>query len=323
MIKEIIHTQECTSVENIIITTLKNTKIDIKNVSVFYVRRNLMAIWDCRKIKKLIRKLTNTKQTFFFIPHVNNLLSSYLYEYSKLNNIKINIYYEGVALLYDPVVRISTLSLMKRYIIGYISGMGYVHSRSLYPQLLRDKSNAYTPIPEFTENFKGIIKININYDITDKVESNILILTPPIKNRKKLRIFLKNLNHTINTLKNANKITFTFKLHYETTKIQQRYLKIYLTDKNYRFSLLDNNLPIELILQDSFYSKIISFGFSSALINAKVFFKDNISATAIVDNHLDNITLLKIANQLGISVLKIESTGNLRSLTPTNYTDIG
>jgi hypothetical protein len=103
--------------------------------------------------------LKNKKTINFYFPHLNNLFSSYCYQKS-LNNdlINLNCYYEGVAMLYDPVVEITRIEKLKRFIISLFSGHIYVHYSKLFPDYFRNNSIAYSPIKKHTSYFKEIIE---------------------------------------------------------------------------------------------------------------------------------------------------------------------
>lgn len=283
--------------DNIILSTLRESNETVESkLTTIFIRRNIFAVFDFIKLKVLLKRLrkeTNKSLSFFF-PHLNNLFSSYFYNYA-LNegNIKLNCYYEGIALFYDPTVKISRKQLIIRYFIAFLSGHKYRHHSKLFPELLRNNATAYTPLSYYTTPFKEIIQFEFDKEKSNKGNGldKIVILGSP----------LRTLSDYESTYQQTKKIItdsgysyshIYFKPHFES---KNKFLDLFfdeLKSNNYNIHFLDKRKTIESICSDEKFSFIISLNRSSALINLKLIFPDlDVRVNCIYDpnNFLDPI----------------------------------
>ena len=261
--------------ENIVYITFTK-KHTIQGIEIREIRKNFFSIWDVIKFKKSLTEIINSSENIsFFVPHINNLFSNYLYLKSIELNIKINLYYEGIALFYDPSVSLSNKTVLIRKIISFLGGISYCHSEKLFPQMLRERATAYTPLKKFTVDFKNVIEFKFN---TEKKSSNycidkLLVIAPPLLTKIYLDSFLICcLDFVIR--KNINELSV--KLHYETKPYFVKEIVNFFKANSIKVELLPNDLPIELLMEDNQFGLVYSSYFSSALLNIRLIYKDKL-----------------------------------------------
>jgi hypothetical protein len=263
--------------KNIILSTLNKKKLnDDSFYQVINVRRNFFIIIDFLKFKFLLnKKIKNKKIINFYFPHMNNLFSSYCYNKSINNDkLKLNCYYEGVAMLYDPVVEISILQKFKRFIISLLTGHIYVHYSKLYPDFLRNNSIAYSPIKKHTSYFKEIIEFNFKSKKTNSSKKILFFLIGELDNKENLINNISRFKELINQIHFEIYNTILLKPHFNSKKEFIVKLIEELNITNFNFQLIDKNITMETICLDELNTKIISLERTSALINLRLMYQN-------------------------------------------------
>ena len=119
--------QQYFSVEDtMIISTIKNANSGEKNVR--NINFGIKGLLQARRIIKQIER--NISDVSFIVPHIGNLFSSYFYTLSRKYGRPISVFYEGIALFYDPVVP-NYKAKYKRLLQGLLLGIKYVHYEQL------------------------------------------------------------------------------------------------------------------------------------------------------------------------------------------------
>lgn len=274
---------------NIVYTTL--VEANIKNAEVRKCRRNLLSIIDCFYFKREIKKEHQQCQLDFFLPHVNNLLSAFCYNFALENQNKLNVYYEGIALFYDPIVYISKKDFFLRKIVGFLSTIGYDYNSKLFPTELRDVATTYSPLPSFT-HFRKVVKFRFSTKEIDIYDSILLIGTRLCYKDELDNLFTKM---ELLLVMESNIDTIHFKPHFKSNK---KFIDLFVLNYKTRIKLIviNKDMPIESL---SLYSKVYSIQFSSALINLKL-----INANVDIEI-LSNVSddLIEITKELDIKIL--------------------
>ncbi|MGX1753732.1 hypothetical protein [Sphingobacterium sp. NPDC055346] len=240
----------------------------------------------------------------FFVPHVNNLLSYYCYYLSLENpNLGINVFYEGLALFYDPKIRVKKLTILKRKIMSNLIGLNYKYIESLFPKELRELAKVYSPSIEFTSPFKQVCEFEfpIKFDLNNKVLGNSqksLILGCPLMNNEQMEKTFDTICRVYNLNTDEN---YLFKPHFEALKGAISELKQFISNHKYPIEILEGkkNMPIELLIEEGLnINNIHSIYISSALINLKLMFGN--SMQIYVYNVPKNKKIKEISEKLGI-----------------------
>ena len=287
----------------IIITTFKNeTHIDKHNIANMNIRRNIFSIIDLIKVKRTIKKSikTSKNETVFFVPHLNNLLGSYCFNLVLKNTkLKINCYYEGIALFYDPKVNISSKHINVRRLTSLLSGSRYKHYSKLFPTELRTISTAYTPLSLFTSGFKNTIEFKFLDTLNENKKTfEDLILCGPLNTSSSLRMHIENLNQYFENYQNI-KTTYFIKPHFETNDNIFKQMLAKYQKAGIEFHVLNKNICIEQILEQQQFKNITSVFPSSALINIKLIYKEQVNLIVITNQpKIEKVT--NIFNELGI-----------------------
>ena len=237
---------------------------------IYAIRHGLNSVKDLLFMKNVVKNcLTDDVQ--FFIPHLSNLVSNYFYNVANKEKKSINVYYEGIAQFYHPNVKIDKRILLKRKFISSICGLGYEARTEFYPEDLTDIATFYTPVPELCidckkkETFEFPHKVIVEND-------NILFLS----SNKMDDITKKEALSLIKQMVLANSIVY-FKPHYELSDEVIMQLKDNSKSEGINLVLLDKHRNIEQFYDELSFSKVISQEFSSALVNMKLIFQNQVS----------------------------------------------
>lgn len=244
---------------NIVYTTISSCNID--NAKIFEIRRNIYSVLDCIRFRREIEKLHRLFSLDFYIPHLNNLLSMYCYNFVLENHNRLNVYYEGIALFYDPYIKISRLELYKRKFISTISQLNYNHSDRLFSQKIREFGISYTPIPELSD-FNEKIKLSLPFKSIENENSTLIIGGPLLRNGDLVELINK-----LTYLVEINRLTeIHYKPHFRSKKNNLKKIFNHFNNKINIF-ILDKNIPVESY---PLFSDIYAFHLSSALINIRL-----------------------------------------------------
>lgn len=267
--------------KNYIVSTIpEGSNFLISNTQFVLIRRNLFSLIDLVKFKiKLNRSLKKSSETSFFVPHLNNLLSSYLYNrVHKNRNCLMNCYYEGIALFYDPEVHLSSRTLLKRRVIAILSGHIYKHHSKLFPVSFRKISTAYSPMEKFTNGFLKTIQFNFEkIKLSTNQNKDILIIGSPLKTDSSLRYQKSLIKHFLESVSKDEGTIYFFKPHYES----KRDFLDELQKEVPNIIILDKNIPVEKIIINKSIDQIVAIHPSSALINLKLMFGYTIYVSVI------------------------------------------
>lgn len=256
--------------ENVVISTVSDGSIITNYDRYIYIRRNMKAVYDLNKMKKIILK--NINNAIFFIPHVNSLLGSYFFYLSHHYSKEICVYYEGIALFYNSSLKNRWTKILERYTLAYLSGIRYFEHVELYPRKLLDVATCYTPVVELCGKFRNIKKIDF-INIPFNKSENILILTDIKMDNADIELLINTLKHVV-----SKEIIIYLKPHYILQEAEVLNLLSHLKCKfSSNVILLDKNKPIECFYGTLSFGTIISQHFSSALINFRCMYGDDVS----------------------------------------------
>ena len=259
------------------------------STNVFRIRRGFLGIIDIKKMKDIILK--DIRKSSFFIPHLNNLFSPYFFYLSKNYNRPINVYYEGIALFYSPLVRFNRFLQYKRCIISIFTGIEFKKYDCFFPKELVQMATCFTPIESFCKQYPQIYKINLQQsNFCNK--NNLLFLLPPRIAKDDICDIRKYFNSY-----SGNKIFI--KPHYNSLNSDINYIyKILKLVTKKEIVLLSKIIPIENLYKTIAFNKIIALHFSSALVNAKLLFNSEVEIEIL--NEIQNKEIYLIAQELNI-----------------------
>lgn len=275
--------------KNCIITTFKPKD----SVDVMMVRRGIIGLIDIWRIKKVITK--NINNAYFFIPHMNNLLSPYLWNLSLKYDRQISVYYEGVALFYNPIVRTNWMILLKRYSVSVLLRLKYRNYNQLFPNELCKKAYCYTPIEEYCKKFVLTYRFSLQFVSLNKENNLLLILSPSLKEEDVISI-KKNI---LLYLGNHQCRLIYVKPHLQSSMNMVQMLCSELSlSIDCKIVLLNKKMPIECLYSKISFTAIISQHFSSVLINVRLLYGNDVDI--ILLSEIKQNELLAIAQSLSI-----------------------
>lgn len=276
--------------ENLIFSTLKKQTqvLNSSNTKIILIRRNYFAIKDLKRIKKLVFNYSvNNRMIEIFVPHLDNLLSSYFFSLVKNKRIdaRINAYYEGIALFYDPDIRSSRMKLLSRQILSYCSGFRYQHFKKLFPKEFRHFAGAYTPLKDYPAGFKHNVHFSFEKsEVTppDHKIGGILFVGFPLKTQEDLQKITRNI---IAFFKAHNSLLgpFFFKPHFETNNNLLEQLVRIFSQRNYDLNTFSKEINLENLCDNYDFDEIVAFNRSSALINIKLIYDQKFSLSIYSD----------------------------------------
>ncbi|MDG0972632.1 MAG: polysialyltransferase family glycosyltransferase [Crocinitomicaceae bacterium] len=285
--------------KNYIVSTIPEvSNLAISNLKMVFIRRNLLSLIDLVSFKiKLNYSIKKSSKTSFFVPHLNNLLSSYLYKrVIKNSNCSMNCYYEGIALFYDPEVHLSSATLLKRRVMSILSGHIYKHHSKLFPVSFRKISTAYSPILKYTTGFLETIQFNFeNGNLSTNQSKDIVILGSPLKTISSLKHQKSLMDNLFESAPKIAQAKYFFKPHYESEKD----LVVQLLKEIPNMIVLDKNIPVEKLIIKKNIAYIVAIHPSSALINLKLMFRDSVSVSVLSWHNLAN-ELVVLFKGLGV-----------------------
>jgi len=292
--------------ETIIINTtgksLLNTSGNNSNQEILLKNRffDLIKLWMIKK--QILVSIREKREIHFFIPHVQTMVSSYFYRLAiKHKNIKLHIYYEGIALLYDPIVNTSKKDILRRTFLGLISGFYYTHSNKLYPDQLRNIAIAHSPLPKFTSRFLETKEFAFDTKKLNKNKSeNILILGSPIKGEIEL---LNQINKIDRVLDKTESHKILIKSHYSVDPIFSIKVIQHLKNTNKDFDELDPKKSIEELIDSYNIRAIYALHPTSALLNISLIYGDQIKLFSFKDDSSNLWGLNEVFSELKIQFI--------------------
>lgn len=246
--------------------------------NVQHIRYNLNGIKRINTFRKEINSFIENKEKItFFIPHAQHFLTSYLYRLSTNNsNFKIKVFYEGASIFIDDYrAQATRKTILKRKLLGAISGFSYKHYNQLYPMGLRNISEVYTPLKSFTTYFSKITEFQFSHSaISFSQNSTQLILGSSIKNKSNIDDLFEGIKNVINTTGNSE--PFLFKPHYTSTQQGLSLLNEKIKKQNLNCKILMNDSPIEDLVSELKLKSIYALHPTSALINLRLKYGDEL-----------------------------------------------
>ncbi len=276
--------------ENLVISTIKNkTSEDIITVS-----HDLSGIIKARRLFRDIEK--RVKDESFFIPHVGNLFSSYVFHLSLRYDRPISVYYEGIALFYNPIVE-KPREAQRRKLASVLLGIEYIHYDQLYPDVLLKKARAcYSPISSpLLSKYNDTIIVDFEKRKVDSQSNNILLLTYRIATEEDVERCLA----AVTRLTGGDGQIVYVKPHYELPEGEVLlFMKRMEVLENVQVVLLDKTKPIEELFEQISFKYVVSQHFSSALVNMKYIIGEDFRCLVINKESIPN----KIVDALGITI---------------------
>lgn len=248
---------------NIIISTIKGGN-DKEDTDVYQISKRLTGFAKAWRMKWLIH--THMNDVSFFVPHLGTLFASYFYELAKKYNRPINVFYEGIALYYDPVVP-NIAAKKKRLLFGLLYGLIYKHHEQLFPcDFVERVSGCYAPSNTNLEKYSNVRLINLSNEGSQSGKDNILLLTSNVASEKTIDGVLSLLDN----FERIDSYTLYLKPHYELdSDFIGQYIQKVRARKIGKVVLLSGKTPVEELYKDIPFKVILSQAFSSALVNAK------------------------------------------------------
>lgn len=234
------------------------------------------------------------KELNFFLPHLNNVLSSHFFNnYASVRNCFFNVYYEGIAQFYDPEVKIKLSKRIAKRLTAFFLGLKYKEYNRLYPKALRDISCAYTPNKDLCSSFLKKTVFTFTFKRPNAYSSIPLVIGSPIREKNDYNTAIEKMEFLIKH-KNYNEVVF--KPHFETKK---KYLKLLISsfrERNVRVRIVEVNTPLELIMEKEWYRAIFFNHFSSSVVNLMLGFKnENIEFFLLGEtNEIENNIICKL-----------------------------
>lgn len=263
-------TQYCSLDRNLIVSSIK--KDDLKNCKdVYQINCDALSMIKMWKLKRIIKK--NIIDISFFVPHLGTLMGSYFFELAKKHNRPINVYYEGIALYYNPFVP-NKNAKKKRLFMGVLWGIRYKHHEQLFPDdFVKHVNYCFAPKKTGLEKYKEVKLVELGSLIHNNSE-NVLILTScTIKDSVIDDLF----ERTKEFIKDDVTQKIYVKPHYNMPTDQIKKVIESLRGLGCEeIVLLKKDTPIEEFYDSISFGSIISQAFSSALTNVSLIFGDSV-----------------------------------------------
>lgn len=207
----------------------------------------------------------NIERVFFYVPHLGSTLASLFNDMSLKYNRPINVYYEGIALYYNPLVKQSLTTRIVRSLLCLAVGKKYKAHEVLYPlDFVKRVDTCYAPKNILLGKYSRVKEFNFKVSYrTDK--GNLLVLLSNHLNESLNAKIIECIKENLD----KNSTVVYVKPHYELgsemidTLVDQIESKV----SGVNLSILDKDRPIELFYSSISFSKVISQEFSSALVN--------------------------------------------------------
>ena len=270
---------------NTIISTVPKQEISLTNLVVIHIRKNIQHIVkDLRSVCAFMKKsILMADSSCFFVPHVNNLISSYIYTHLTSQKSQIAVYYEGMALFYAPIVKLPRYKIAQRYVLGFLSGMHYEHFATLYPEKLRSIATAYTPTPKFATEFKKQEYFTLPTVELSGTRNEILLLLPPFDMEQDYADVKSVVDYVVLHHKNA---LVYLKPHFENREEILKKIISYGSENGVTFHILEKEKIVEHFIVSKNIGTIYTSYFSSALINLRLMYGDALEINLVCKDAL-------------------------------------
>ncbi len=251
---------------NIIFSTIRSKDNDGDTI---HINKSLVGLWNLRRYLSFIKN--NIEKCSFFIPHLNSLLASIFYDFSVKYARPINVFYEGVALYYDPIVEIPYYKRIMRKMQALLLGYRYQYYEQLFPRAFIDRvNNCYAPKDILLEKYKMVYTFTFPQNKVSEDGAVLVLLSNKIAGSTIFELS----QILVNVLKNSPINKVYIKPHYELEYRDIERVRIFLNGKlKNNLEILDKKTPIELLYTELAFSVVVSQAFSSALINMKLIFQ--------------------------------------------------
>lgn len=245
--------------KNIILSTIRDRECD----DVYNIPHGIKGVlrgWGfLKKVKRHI------EESAFFIPHLGNLFSSYFFDLSVRYNRPISVYYEGIALFYDPVV-INKKAKKKRLLQGLLMGIHYNHYDQLYPKELLDHvCCCYSPVEtNLLNKYKAVKKVDFIQRGNVCDNSNVLLLTSDSATDDVIKGCVLEVERYLD---NSNQIVYV-KPHYALNDyLVEKFANSFKAIDNINVVLLDKHKPIESFFDTISFKHVVCQQFTSSIVN--------------------------------------------------------
>lgn len=271
--------------------------IEIKNT--FFEK--IQGTW---KAKQLIKKLgSKAEEIFFFMPHIDGVLSNYIYHNTKLNtsNSFINLYYEGVVMLDSKrVERVYPRNLTKKRILSALILHRFRTHLDILPLYSSKIKNVYTPVIEKTDCPPEKLKL-LTFPKQQFIVKKGRCLIVGLDEWFDIENLYKRLIHYVEEKRDSIDEVL-FKPHYsDKRQVFQKLAKEY----NFQYQLVEGKLCIEELIADNYPEYVISPYLSSALINLKLIYKDELKVICVTNDTataFSGLESLDFARNCGVEI---------------------
>lgn len=285
--------QYFSSADNMIISTISGNS-GHQEANTVTISHGVRGLPIARKVLRRVRR--NVHSTCFYIPHLGNLFSSVFYKWAKRYHRPISVYYEGVALFYDPVIP-NHREKRKRLLQGLLLGVCYKHYEQLYPdELLNDTVCCYSPVlSPLLDKYKSVRKIDFLKKDMSMANSNILLLTSDEANDDEINSCVSDVKGYVN---GSDQIIY-IKPHYALSPDKVNlYVEKLREIGDIQVNLLDKHIPIEELFDEISFKHVICQRFTSSIINMSFIFGNNIICRVTEKESVP----MEMINELGIEI---------------------
>ena len=272
----------------------------VKELILNHHLRDLFTLWTIRS--RILREIKSKKDIHFYIPHVQTLVSSFFYRLAlKHQNIRIHVYYEGIAILYNPIVKITRRDLFRRKLLGLISGFYYNHCPWLFPNQLREIATAHSPFPKFTSRFLEIKELRFDFLIKNNhLEPMVLILGSPLKTNVDLITQLKQIDIILQKIGTQN---ILFKPHYSVIPHLALQFSQNLKQRSLNILELESNKSIEALMNTLNVESIYAMHPTSALLNISLMYGEQVKLYSFKSDSSKPWVLEEVFSELGVQFI--------------------
>jgi hypothetical protein len=287
-------------------------KEDYFDESIFIDKKDFFKkVINTVKAKRKILHYLNKKELniTFYIAHTDGLIDNYIYFslMRRYENMKINLYYDGILSFYDYKQPYVIGQHIKRSIYAILNGFLYKYSPDIIP-LEEDRIHkVFNPLPHAVKNFapEKVSKFNLKPErYIEPISKRCLILGGFFPDMSTLQI-IAFYEFIIKKAIDEGMEDFFLKRHHSGTlegfeEIEEKY-KI-------SFNVVDLDEPVEDVLYKISPSNIYSYQ-TTALINLKIMFEDSIKLTSFSPANFGGSEdtrsqIDKVFETLGIEVIR-------------------
>lgn len=290
--------------ELILVTSVVPSDSSTFNKVITIPKKNgISKLFKTWKAKRVLLKISKTREASFFISHTSALLDNYVF-YSlkqKRPDLSVNFFYDGILYFYDYREKYKRVHSIRK-IIGRLVGINYHFEPRIFPFDLINHGMIYTIKSEFTLGDKSKhVEVNFQKKEYNAIKQHTLVLggKPSLLSAPEIQAIYRKIIDLI-TLQNT--YTHFYKGHHADNSNNFELAKT----SDISFIDITQNSPIEEVVEQYNPLKVYSYP-SSALINLKAMYGNRIELFAfyIKDKVSDIDKLRPIFKAMDIKLILI------------------